>query len=537
MATISIFGSHDAAIAVAHNGAYVTVSIESLLGQKDTGLTNYLPLLDPNTPINTINSFLKKYLGIDEYDRCVYNELGPTAPFILTNIALGKEAHLIRHHQAHALSSFHQSPFSEALVICCDSGGDDGAFNIFVLSRTTELRRVKRVNLNLAYAYMILGHFLKPIKREQSLLIANLHYAQKVMDLSAYGAPRKPWVEILERLLRGLPLDGTDSSTGFPTEPHNYGDFIKVSRELCILFDLPLFDGVDGISAYDLAASAQSALENVYLSEIASAIAEYPHLPLCLAGGCAKNIYLNTKVREHFKKETFVAADMDNKGIALGMLFSATKPQTPLDTSYFGPPLFEKQVILKEAQERDATPVTSRAVARLLGDNKIVGIARGRADHGTYTLGNRTIFCDAATPNIKEYFYQAIKKLPSYTPFTVVVRDEKAPTYFENGFASYPTYAVKVKDSFQEKFSAITHVDGTARVQVLRQEQNPWLYEMLQWFETYSGHGLLLTSPLCFADTPIPMKASEVFDIFDKTLLEALVVEDHLFIRKSEHVG
>ncbi len=535
MVTLSIYGSHHAALAAVREGRYVIVELEKFLNKKNSGLTNFLPVPEPDTTAVAIYKYLGELLDFDgPPDACTYGDLGPSAPFLIGQKIAAKCNAYVSHHLAHAANSFVQSPYEQSLIVTCDSGGDDGTLIVQLAMRTAGFKIIKKIPINLGYTYSMIGSFIKCVKRAESLKEANLNYAPKVMELSAYGSPRSNWLTTFEKLFRGFPLSDPPPPHYLPMAPYHKEDLKKVTAELSTILDLPLHEGIDGIAAYDLAATAQRAFENIFIEAITPAINQYPGYPICMGGGCAQNVYLNSRVREHFKREVFVPANSNNSGIALGMVALVTKPQSETDFSYVSFPLLGSERLKTEKDNRPNTEATPRKVAQLLGEGKVVGVAREGGDHGSYSLGNRTIFCDPATPNIATFLREAVKATETFIPFGAMVRADNADLYFSKGCTTkYPNFAVKVNEAYLDKFSSITHIDGTARVQAVTKEQNPWLYDLLGWFESYSGHGVLLSTSLNHPNSVVVSSVSDAFEFFDNTLLEALVVEDALFMRVS----
>jgi carbamoyltransferase len=284
--------------------------------------------------------------------------------------------------------------------------------------------------------------------------------------------------------------------------------------------------------AYDFAATAQHALENVFMTAIAPHLEAYPSLPLCLGGGVANNIYLNRRIKKETNRELFVPLNADNSGIALGMILTHTAPSHGVNFSHVGPHLLDKERLNELTSLRDYIDVSARQVGELLGNGKLLGIARGRASHGPYSLGSRSIVCDAASPNIATIMRHAISGGPAYLPFDALVRAESLSEYVQDaGTYAYPNYPLQLKPKYKSVFPSITHFDGTVRLYSVDKRIDPWLHEVLRWFETYNGHGLLLTAPLCRDNEPPVSTVAGALHLLDHTLLEGVVLEDRLVWR------
>jgi predicted NodU family carbamoyl transferase len=165
-----------------------------------------------------------------------------------------------------------------------------------------------------------------------------------------------------------------------------------------------------------------------------------------------------------------------------------------------------------------------------LADGKIVGVARGRSEHGARALGNRSIICNPSIPEMKDILNAKVKHREWYRPFAPVVRLEDISKYFEwEGESRWMSFCPKVKDEWKYKLGAITHVDGTARVQTVTREENEWLYDLLTKFEEKTGVGVLLNTSFNVDGKPILSTCKDAFTILETTEMDCLIIEDYYF--------
>ncbi len=521
------------------DGAYFIVEVAHRLNQEGAGLTHFYPVADPRLLSLELSDQVMKWLGGQRSpDRFLFSELGPSAPFIAVSLKAKADASsFVEHHVAHAANSFYQSPFDRALVITCDSGGDDGTFNVYRFERQGDPVLVARSALNVSYRYAAIGALLRPIRALGYEKINLVNYGHLLMNLAPYGTPRSEWIAMLERLLRSQPLDDGEGSSLY-LEPYHGDDLVELCNCLAVRLGQPQGETIDGQLAYDLAASAQAALENVFLAEVAPHIAAHGELPICLGGGMARNSYLTRRLRREFGRDVFVPVNCDNAGVALGMIVSVTRPQQRVDLSQVGPILCDLRELNRYAAQRKTCNVSPRGVARFLADGKILGVARGRAENGAYSLGARSILCDAAAPNVGYLVRRAIKQVPDFIPFDAIVRRERVDDYFDDvPDEVWPTYPLQLKKQYGDRFCSVVHIDGAVRVFAVDEVQNPWLYELLRWFETYSGHGILLTTLFGAQNGGAVASIAAALAFLDTTLLDGIVVEDVLMWRKSEPNG
>jgi carbamoyltransferase len=535
MVTVSIYGSHHAAVAIERDGEYFILEAEQFLNRLGSGLTHFDPSITPDLHALEMYHKLRKDFSIyTTLDRYLYGDLGISAPFFVHLFqAQRAERRFVGHHHAHAANAFYQSPFDEALVITCDSGGDDGVFNIHLYNRNKAPETVARLPLNLGYTFSMFGPFFRQMRADLRNKGAFLRYPKKLMNLAAFGDVQSAWLGPIENLFRGEPLT-PDTPNTLPPDPYNVDDLNRLAANIANLMSLPVFDGLDGIQAYDFAATVQRALENVFMAAIAPYLEAYPSLPICLGGGVANNIYLNRRIREETGRDLYVPLNADNSGIALGMILAYNEPTNPVNLSHVGPHLLDRDKLSALSQGRNFLDVTARQVAMLLSDGKILGIARGRASHGSYSLGARSIVCDAATPRIAPLIRHTITGSPTYVPFDALVRAERLSEYvMDAGTVAYPNYPLMLKSKYKSLFPGIAHVDGTARIYSVDKVTNPWLHEVLRWFETYNSHGVLLTTPLCKEHEPTVSTIEAGLNLLNNTQLEGLLVEDRLFWRPA----
>ena len=539
MTQLGISLSHNAALAFYHNGEYLVVELERFLGIKNAGLLFYLPLADPIKAIRDVISYAEGFFSSKLHiENLSYNELIPGGNHFLEflkSVISADRYSRVSHHSAHAAGAFYESPFDEALVISFDGGQDDGFFRIFTANRSESVTPIATIDMDLGFPYMLLGHYLKNVKQESELAVGNLVYAGKVMGLCGYGDVREDWLPFLKRFYRGQSIGGTN-----PNDPrHQYRleeqeQTDAMMRDLEQHLNVPLRNRLEGATAFDLIATSQQTFEDIFFEYAEPFITQYPHLPICLSGGCALNIVLNTAIRQRYGRPVFVPPNPNDSGIALGALLHQVRPTSAMEAMYSGIPLLDGHSLDSVRRQRPHVPATPKEVAHHLAERKILGIARGRSEHGPRALGNRSIVCDPAIPHVKDYLHRTIKKRERFRPFAPVVRAENASTYFNLPQESpYMSFLGTVKPEWQKKLAAITHVDNSARVQTITATQNPWLYELLGHFEALTGHGVLLNTSFNVDSSPILSTIKEALDVLDSTCLDGLVLEDYLFLKES----
>jgi len=554
MANISYHGSHNGALVVEKDGEILCViEFERFMNYKNVGMTQYKVPRYIVISLQEILNWIEKEYGITEFDNCYFSSTdfigenfeGTHRPFQTNTMIKAKNFIHGSHHESHAAGVFYQSPYKEALVFSFDGGGDDGEFNVYHIVRGQEMTRLaqllnptyNRPHLfyNLGFAYMIFGQYFKDISME-GVADGNLIWPGKIMGLVSYGTWKEEWLDAFITFFKDDP-DGHNNE---------YMDKLNtLGEKIGVVFDIN--DRLSGQVAYDVAATAQRAFEDCFIEVAKPYFEEYPDLPICITGGCALNILLNTRIKQEFNKEVFVGPNPSDCGIALGLMLNRLKPEKPVDITYKGLPILDKNTLaqnlaeypyVRRLMDRDEEyhPFEQWEKSILVDDlieGKIVGIVQGQAEHGPRALGHRSIICNPSIPEMKDTLNAKVKNREWYRPFAPVVRLEDVSKYFEfEGDSRWMSFCPKVREEWREKLAAITHVDFTARVQTVTKEQNEFLYNLLTEFNDKTGVGVLLNTSFNINGKPILSTYKDAFEIYNKTQLDCLLLED-FYIRKE----
>jgi len=358
---------------------------------------------------------------------------------------------------------------------------------------------------------------LGDIRKEPALNIGNLVYSGKIMGLCSYGDVNEDWLPHFENYYRRKP-DGL-----------NYIEFLgELGEQTGLVFDIQ--NRLTGQTAWDVAKTSQMAFENVFMEMAQPFLDEYPNIPLITVGGCALNILLNTKLQQILDRPVFVPPNPNDCGIATGMILNHMKPETAVDVTYAGVPILDKNTLMSHVEERRGRELNMDVLTDDLANGKIVGVVRGTSEHGPRALGNRSIICNPAYPDMKDILNAKVKNREWYRPFAPVCKLEDVSKYFDfEGESRWMSFCPTVKEEWREKLVSITHVDGTARVQTVTEEQNPWLYNLLTEFEKKSGIGVLLNTSFNVNGKPILSRYTDALTVYDKTEMDRLLLEDYYF--------
>jgi carbamoyltransferase len=387
----------------------------------------------------------------------------------------------------------------------------------------------------------------------------------KVMGLAAYGEPER--LEVFRDIVR---FDSNGGSNGFQlgldyfthhrTGPEmSWADAGKTPIMGKLFSDeLPKKLGAPARSAeepleqrhWNLAASLQARLEEVYLGMLKKLAARTRMKSVCLAGGVAFNCVANGKIFKQTEfKQVYIQPAAGDGGLSIGAAYyvwhqKLGKPRTfGMKHSYWGPEYSRDQVrsaIETSRAESAGWAVTEwpeeelcRRTAAIIAEGKILGWFQGRAEWGPRALGNRSIVADPRRADMKEILNSRIKHREIFRPFAPSILAEAAGDWFVESHPSpFMTMAYAVKPEKRAQIPAPTHVDGTGRLQTVTQEANPRYWRLIKAFERATGVPVVLNTS--FNDNePIVCRPEEALDCFERTRMDALVLGDFLITRGS----
>jgi len=522
MANIAFYGSHNATVVVEDNNKIICViEIERFLNRKNAGYSQYLVSETRPYLLKEIVKWIAETYGIREYENCFYlntDTIEHDKKVFYHELIPAKNYINSLHHLSHAACGFYQSDFTEALIFSFDGGGNDGFFNVYVADDRKTITEVDRLGVDLGFPYMSFGNYLNDIKLEPALNIGNLVYSGKIMGLCSYGNLRTEWLEPFKDYYRSKP-DGLNYLSLLQTLGEKTGLVFNVSYRL-----------KDQL-AWDVAKTSQIAFEEVFLELAEPYLERYPNLPIVMVGGCALNILLNTRLKQELKQPVFVPPNPNDCGIAAGMMLQYLKPDKATDLTYSGIPILDKHILMSHCEDYPRTaPVELNTVINDLANGKIIGVVKGNSEHGPRALGNRSILCDPTYENMKDVLNFKVKNREWYRPFAPVVRLEDVSLYFEfEGESRWMSFCPLVKTEWRDKLISITHVDGTARVQTVTKEQNPFLYELLTEFKNKTGVGVLLNTSFNVNGRPILSTVRDALQVYNSTQMDCLILENYYF--------
>ena len=468
------------------------------------------------------------------------------------------------HHLSHAASAYLCSPFEHAAILTVDGVGE-WVTATYGIGRGNDIRLLKQINFphSIGLLYSAFTAFLGFEVNEGEY---------KVMGMAPYGQPR--YVDKVCKLVRqnedgsfSLNMDyfcfhcSTDR-----TYNQRFVDLFGAPRPSKMLFfteetGFPKYFGEPPANSRDLskqnqhyadiAASIQKVTEELLLRMANHLHRETGLKKLCIAGGVGLNSVANSRIlRETPFEELYVQPAAGDGGGALGAALWAHntllgKPRNfAMNSVYWGRSytdgeiakfLNENHVPYLHFDNEDA--LLDNVVDRLV-QGKVVGWSQGRFEWGPRALGNRSILADPRNPDMKNIVNAKIKFREPYRPFAPSVLAEQAEKYFElpdarrHCPARYMLYVVPVMDGQKSNLPAITHVDGTARLQTVFREQSPRYYRLIERFGQTTGIPVVLNTSFNLKGEPIVNTPANAFNTFSKSEMDAVVLENFL-IEKS----
>jgi carbamoyltransferase len=442
----------------------------------------------------------------------------------------------VNHHLCHASSAFHCSPYESAAILTLDAQGDGMATGIYV-GEGTEIRKVESFGFpehSIGHMYDVVAEWLgfRPVLD-----------AGKVMGLASYGDPTTH-IEKFERFCK-IASDGT---VRFDLDRMKHEHDTQSSRSFVELFGPPraLGESPTDPRFADVAAGAQAILERAVLALARRARELTGQSRLCMAGGVALNSVANGKLSmERVFDEIWVQPAANDAGLALGAGLQAWHDaggdrRFVMKHAYWGPDTETEEVRetieVAKAQYREVDD-PSQAAAELVADGKIVGWYQGRSEVGPRSLGGRSILANPRLAEMKDVVNRYVKHREPFRPFAPSCVLEEADRWFEQGGPSpFMLKVWTVRPETREKLPAITHVDGSARLQTVTAEEHPAYHRYLVELGKRTGIPCTLNTSFNIRGEPIVNTPMDALKCYFTTGLDALVI-DRFVLEKPATAG
>lgn len=437
--------------------------------------------------------------------------------------------HRYHHHDCHSVSAYYASGFEDALVLTIDNSGD-GISTQISEGRNGKLNLVARFARPNSY-----GTFYSLITQYCGFVKDSDEY--KLMGLAPYGDSSKfsfDWLLDFQNSELKLNTDFIISIPAKAPSPHR--DEMIFNQKLLDKMGQPRRLPKSEYAQFykDVAASAQLHLEQTVLKMLKYYVEKTGLRKICMGGGVALNCVMNQKIMNaDFVDALFVQPASSDAGISLGAAWLAGLENgiAPVKTNdtFLGNEYSNEQI--KAALDGCnlkycATTELDEVAADLIAKNKVIGWFQGRMEYGPRALGNRSILANPAVAEMKDLVNQKIKFRDSFRPFCPSVLEEDASKYFlgKQTVSPYMTITYDVRKEMQAVIPAVTHVDGTARIQTVNESQNALYYRLLKTLKEKTGHGVVLNTSFNLSHEPIVCTPRDAIASFYASGLDALVI-------------
>jgi carbamoyltransferase len=458
--------------------------------------------------------------------------------------------HFVEHHPAHLASAFFVSPFEDAAICAIDGFGD-------YISTSTALGRGNRIDMigKVSYPHS-LGVLYTAVT--QHLGFPNYGDEFKVMGLGPYGEPE--YVDELRRLITLKPAGKFELTRKYF---RHWDEGVSMEWEGGLPTMGPLFTpelerllgptrqpGEPLESRHEnLARSLQAVYEECAFHVLNALWTATKNPRLCLAGGCAMNSVANGKVRDNTPfRDVYIQPAASDNGTALGAAYQVWNHDLGMprgfvmEHGYWGPEYPEADVAPLVASRKDDDwrytcevqcdeETLCRQTAEMIAAGNVVGWYQGRMEWGARALGNRSILADARRADMRELINSKIKFREKFRPFAPSILEEARDEYFV-GAASDPfmQQVYPVREEMRGVIPAITHADGSGRLQTVNVRANPRYYRLIKEFSELTGVPVLLNTSFNenepIVDTPL-----QALDCFFRTRMDVLVINNTMIRR------
>jgi len=458
----------------------------------------------------------------------------------------GVRVHHVEHHRAHLASAFFCSPFERAAVVSIDGFGD---FSSVMWATGQENRLDMKGGVHFPHS---LGLFYTAFTQFLGFLKYGDEY--KMMGLSAYGQPR-----FLQKMREVVRVEGDQVCLNLDYFVHHTAGVEMTwnnceptlgrvySPKLPEVFGQPREPRAEILPQHaDLAASVQARLEECYFDLLNAVHARTRQMAVCLAGGVALNCVANGKIFEKTPfQDVYIQAASHDAGTSIGAALYVWhqvlgKPRDyVMRHVYYGPEFSESEIradLDHAGVFYDRLPQEGLidATAREIAAGKIVGWFQGRMEFGPRALGARSILADPRRPDMKDILNRRIKYREPFRPFCPSVLAEATGDFFECGYPSpFMVQAYRIKPSERERIPAVTHQDGTGRLQTVERDVNPLYWSLLKRFGELTGVPILINTSFN-ENEPIVNTPAQAIDCFLRTHMDTLVIGP-FFLRKTDN--
>ncbi len=480
-----------------------------------------------------------------------WDRLEKVDPLRMIRETLGVPAarvHHVTHHVSHAALSYYLSPFNRAVIITLDGVGEHETLGVYLGDGLKiEKKAAMRMPDSLGLLYSFFTGFC-------GFEINEGEY--KLMGLAAFGTP-----ELEDHMARWVDLDlaGPRCSTGEIqwSVPAGKAYSDAIVEHFGEPFDRRRDKHTDARFA-NIAASVQAVLEKQLLHLVRTARTQFSCDAICLGGGVALNCNANGRIRREITPNLFVPPAPGDAGSALGAALAywfersggaalPRKPNIPF-SPYLGSDLDEERFVsdlplyapLISVEQFPGGAIVEKT-ADCLANGEVIGWMNGRGEMGPRALGNRSILADPRSQAMKDKVNEKIKKREPFRPFAPSVLEGHEHRYFDfpdqdqlkdRRPEDFMLATHKVRPEMRDVTRAVSHVDESSRVHVVRRDKNPVFHDLIGAFQERTGVPILLNTSLNIAGKPLAGDCMAGMHAFLYSEMDRIVIGDKLISKK-----
>jgi carbamoyltransferase len=428
--------------------------------------------------------------------------------------------YFVDHHLSHGVSAFFPSPFERAAVLNIDGRGEK-ATTTYYHGDGVQMKLLKQVEMPHS-----LGLLYEKVTTHLGFLHSSDEY--KVMALASYGKPE--FADTFRSIIH-VNNDGT-----FTIDDVDFNEVLGPKRKRNDDFTRHHFN---------VAHSLQVVLQDVVLELTEWLHRETKEENLCMAGGVALNCVLNAWLRDNSSfKNIWVQPAAGDAGTALGAALwvdstqrKTTRRSFEMQDVYYGPgyedDAIEKFLKWAKVPYRKVNDV-AEAAAEILAEDKIIGWYQGRMEFGPRALGSRSILASPINASMQARLNE-VKDREDFRPVAPVVLEEDAPEWFDGAaYSPFMLFVYPVKEDKADKIPAVRHVDGTARIQTINEEQNPLYFRLLKAFKEKTGVPVLINTSFNTLGKPIVCTPRDAVECFWSSPFDVLIIGSFIISKELQ---
>jgi len=452
------------------------------------------------------------------------------------------EVLFIEHHLAHAASAFLVSPFKEAAIVTIDGVGE-WTTTAYGRGKDTDIHLMKHIEFPHS-----LGLLYSTITAYLGFSVNNSEY--KVMGLAAHGnmSYKNPYYHKLKKVI-DIKNDGS-YLLDMSYFAYHYKDRMP-SKKLLNLLEGPVRNPESEITQRhkDIAAAVQLVTEEVICKILTHVYRGTRLKQVVLAGGVALNSVCNGKILDKTPfKEIWIHPNPSDGGTSIGVAsyiyhtLLGNKRNYQLTTAYLGPEYTAEEIMhflegskIKHSKFKTEKELIQKT-AKLISENNVVAWFQGRMEWGPRALGSRSILSNPCNPKMQEILNVKVKHREKFRPFAPVVCSEDVSNYFECDIplplpTDFMLMVYPIKKQYHSKIPAVTHVDGSGRLQTINRANNQRYYDLIKEFGKLSGMPILINTSFNIRGEPIVCSPEDAYRCMMGTGIDYLVIDKFLIKR------